>query len=294
MNATEWLISKNNYTQKNNFTSIYKNPAKTLCFLSGKGGVGKTTCALKMAQELSRTGKKVLLVDCDFNLSNTGVKLGINHPINLIDINPEFDNLDDCINRDWDCDIIFAGNGALSFYDRDESDYLQLVLNTIQKLERQYDQIILDLPAGCSRAILSLSSYCDQRIFVVTPDKSSLTDSYSVIKLLNKMYGVNSNELLLNKVQSKLQTNKISNSLISTSERFLDVHLRLLGVIEFLDESFEKFDETIFDGKNSPLEKNMQKIIKNFSDEVGATHFDSKLFGQLNAATGCQPTSQGV
>lgn len=40
---------------------------KTVSFLSGKGGSGKTTLALSMASMLSRFGIKVLLIDCDLS-----------------------------------------------------------------------------------------------------------------------------------------------------------------------------------------------------------------------------------
>lgn len=40
---------------------------KTVSFLSGKGGSGKTTLALSMASMLSRFGIRVLLIDCDLS-----------------------------------------------------------------------------------------------------------------------------------------------------------------------------------------------------------------------------------
>lgn len=293
MNATEWLASNNSFNSEEKFFNSYSR-AKTICFLSGKGGVGKTTCSLKFAQDLAMSGQRVLLIDCDFNLSNTGVKLSIVHDKNLVEINKGEDNYHDFIYTDWDCDLLFAGNGSLKYFDRSESEYLEVVLDAVQKLEKQYDTIVLDLPAGCSKTTLSLSSYCDQRIIVVTPDKSSLTDSYSVIKLLNKIYGVGRNEILINKIQNNRQANKVSNSLIETANRFLNVDIKLLGLMPFVEESFEKIDQTIFDRKNSPLRKNMQKIIKNYSDESGASQLFPIGSGILNAATGCQPTSQGV
>lgn len=293
MNATEWLASNNSYNAESNFTNPF-NRAKTICFLSGKGGVGKTTCSLKFAQEVAQQGHRVLLIDCDFNLSNTGVKLNIIHDKNLVDRNSDTEDIRDYIYKGWECDLLFAGNGSLRFFERTESEYLEMVIDAVQKLERDYDAIVLDLPAGCSKTTLSLSSYCDQRVIVVTPDKSSLTDSYSVIKLLNKMYGIGQNEILINKIQHAKQANKVSDSLIGTSNRFLGVDIKLLGIIPYIQETYEKIDRTIFDRKNSPLQENMQKIIKNFSEELGTSHFFSVGAEKLSAMTGCQPTSQGV
>ena len=254
MNATQWLISNNSHNVKTQFKNPF-SPAKTICFLSGKGGVGKTTCSLKFAQEVADQGHRVLLIDCDFNLSNTGVKLDIIHDKNLVELNLSSEKVRDYIYKGWECDLLFAGNGSLRFFERTENEYLELIINTIQKLERDYDAIILDLPAGCSKTTLSLSSYCDQRVIVVTPDKSSLTDSYSVIKLLNKMYGISQNEILINKIQHNKQANKVSDSLVGTASRFLGVDIKLLGIIPYIQESYEKIDKIIFDRKNSPLQR---------------------------------------
>ncbi len=48
----------------------------SICITGGKGGVGKTSISLKMAKEISQQVNRVLLIDCDYNLSNTAIKLG--------------------------------------------------------------------------------------------------------------------------------------------------------------------------------------------------------------------------
>jgi len=71
-NPSDWLISQNKYQSKK--TSL---KAKTISVTAGKGGVGKTSVAVKMGKLLAESGYKVLLLDCDTNLSNTVVKLGL-------------------------------------------------------------------------------------------------------------------------------------------------------------------------------------------------------------------------
>ena len=62
----------------------------------------------------------------------------------------------------------------------------EFLIGIISHHEKDYDYIILDCPAGIAKEVLTINAYCDDRIVVVTPDKSSITDSYSLIKLLNK------------------------------------------------------------------------------------------------------------
>lgn len=56
--------------------------AKVIAVCNQKGGVGKTTTALNMGVGLSRMGKKVLLMDCDFQ-GNLTAGLGYKRPNEL-------------------------------------------------------------------------------------------------------------------------------------------------------------------------------------------------------------------
>ncbi|MGB0454050.1 MAG: AAA family ATPase [Bacteriovoracaceae bacterium] len=289
MNATQWLASHNRYSEENQrvapIRNLYSQQAKTIAFTSGKGGVGKTTCSLKFAEQLQDEGYRVLLIDCDFNLSNTGVKLNVFHDKTLIDADLEGEDLESLVYKDWTCDIIFAGNGHSNFYKNEEQSFTNLVLKAIKRFESNYDYIILDCPAGCSKGILSLCAYCDERVVVVTPDKSSLTDSYSIIKLLKTIHGTSRNYLLLNKVQGQRQKEKIENSLINTGKKFLDVELTSIGDVEYLNKSLDMFDQIVFSRKNLSIEKNFQKIVKSFTEE-GVAGYVSSLIDTNLAATG--------
>ena len=75
--AQDWLLTfHTEQERRKTIKSTKKTGARKICITGGKGGVGKTSVALKMALELSNN-KKVLLIDCDHNLSNTSIKLGI-------------------------------------------------------------------------------------------------------------------------------------------------------------------------------------------------------------------------
>ena len=261
-NPSDWLASQNKYQSKK--TSL---KAKTISITAGKGGVGKTSVAVKMAKIMANSGYKVLLLDCDTNLSNTVVKLGL--PINnyfyeLISAQRDFD---DCLHKDGNLHLLSGCNGSIDLFNKNlEVD--RIIIDILVNHERDYDYIILDCPAGITKETLTLNAYSDYRFVVVTPDKSSVTDSYSLIKILNKEFGVNENHLLINKISSEPQYQRMVKTLSETVETFLKCRLHILGGIKNVEAPVDQFDTLLLNQENSSLHKNFMKIVKKFTEEI--------------------------
>lgn len=278
-NPSDWLVSQNKYQSKK--TGL---KAKTISVTAGKGGVGKTSVAVKMAKIMANSGYKVLLLDCDTNLSNTVVKLGL--PINnyfyeLISAQRDFK---DCLHKDGNLHLLSGCNGSIDLFNKNlEVD--RIIIDILVNHERDYDYIILDCPAGITKETLTLNAYSDYRFVVVTPDKSSVTDSYSLIKILNKEFGVNDNHLLINKISSEPQFQRMVKTLSETVETFLKCRLHILGGIKNEEAPVDQFDTLLLHQENSSLHKNFVKIVKKFTDEIesAALSTDSEFVPSFKA-----------
>lgn len=261
-NPTDWLVSQNKYQSKK--TSL---KAKTISVTAGKGGVGKTSVAVKMAKLLADSGYKVLLLDCDTNLSNTVVKLGLpitNYFYELISAQREFD---DCLHKDGNLHLLSGCNGSIDLFNKSlEID--RVIIDILVNHEKDYDYIILDCPAGITKETLTLNAYSDYRFVVVTPDKSSVTDSYSLIKILNKEFGVNDNHLLINKISSEAQYQRMIKTLSETVETFLKCRLHILGGVKKEELPDDHFDTVLLHQANNSLHKNFVNIVTRFTDEI--------------------------
>ena len=273
-NPTDWLVSQNKYQSKK--TSL---KAKTISVTAGKGGVGKTSVAVKMAKILSDSGYKVLLLDCDTNLSNTVVKLGLpitNYFYELISAQREFD---DCLHKDGNLHLLSGCNGSIDLFNKSlEID--RVIIDILVNHEKDYDYIILDCPAGITKETLTLNAYSDYRFVVVTPDKSSVTDSYSLIKILNKEFGVNDNHLLINKISSEPQYQRMIKTLSETVETFLKCRLHILGGVKKEELPDDHFDTVLLHQENNSLHKNFVNIVTRFTDEIeGANGLHDVHFG---------------
>ncbi len=277
-NPSDWLVSHNKYQAKKT-----NHKARIISITAGKGGVGKTSVAVKMAKILSKDGYKVLLLDCDYNLSNTSVKLGLPITNGFYDLISANKNFDDCLYKNGNFHLLAGCNGSIDLFNKSlEID--RIIIDILVNHEREYDFIILDCPAGITKETLTLNAYSDYRFVVVTPDKSSITDSYSLIKILNKEYGVTENHLLINKISSDNQYQRMVKTLSETVETFLKCRLHILGGISREDLPVDQFDSSLFAEANSALHNNFIKITKKFiaelDDDVTA---DTMVFARKNS-----------
>lgn len=248
--------------------------AKTISITGGKGGVGKTSVAVKLGKMWSEAGYKVLLLDCDYNLSNTLVKLSLPIKNDFEDLIAGRKDFKDCLQRHDNLDILSGCNGSLDLYGKNiQID--RLILDVLVEHENEYDLILLDCPAGLSREALSLNAYCDYRVVIATPDRSSLTDCYSLMKILNNVYGVSNNHLLVNKVTSQNQYKRIVKSLSETVENFLSTRLNVVGHLSHEVGEVDQFDRVLFSEKKLKINQDFLKVFERLSDEVTGSIYSS-------------------
>ncbi len=269
--TSEWLQSFSTHSNslKNSELRRASDFACTkVSITGGKGGVGKTSIALKMAQELAITGHRTLLIDCDSNLSNTAIKLGLPLENKFEKILSGEASLQDCIIQRGNFHLLPACNGSVEVFET-KLNFDEIIIDIITSHEHEYDYIILDCPAGVGREILTLNAYCDHRWIVVTPDKSSITDSYSLVKLLSQRFGIKDNHLLVNMYQSDKQFQKVVITLSETIENFLGARTHILGGIPKLDVSSEGFDTFFLSDKKNEFQRNFVKLLYGFTEKVG-------------------------
>lgn len=279
VNAREWLLSQNSYQSKHG--KKLNRKAITISVTSGKGGVGKTSVSVKTARLLAEAGYKVLVIDCDYNLSNTFIKLNLPVRDDFSFLVSGAKSFDECVHKDGNFHLLSACSGDLDLFEKDvELD--KFIINLLLQIENQYDFVILDSPAGISKQTMTINAYSDHRFVVVSPDKSAITDSYSLIKILNKKYGVRENHLIVNKVSTEGQYKRIMQIMSETVENFLSSRLKILGPINRENKAVDIFDSALFD-HSGKLHSDFNKIVNRFTEESLGVHDDDHC-GILNYA----------
>jgi len=243
----------------------FRKKATTISVSSGKGGVGKTSVAILTSKMLSRIGRRVLLIDCDFNLSNTSVKLGLPLNDNFASLLTMRKSFSECLVCDGNFHLLSGCNGSLELANGNY-DFDKIVLDIIAEHEKEYDFIVLDLPAGVDNETLNLSAFTDYRFVVVTPDSSSITDAYSLMKLLMKKNNIDCWHLLVNKVGDIQQGKRVIKNLSETVDRFLGGTLKVLGTINYVNLHGDKFDQVLIRADDE-IFGNFSKVINKLADE---------------------------
>lgn len=268
--TSEWLqsfISDNKIKNKSELRTNSTHCVK-VSITGGKGGVGKTSIALKMAKELASSGFKTLLIDCDSNLSNTAIKIGLPLDNRFEKILSGEISFEECLIKNDNFHLLPACNGSVEIFES-KLNFDDIIIDIISSHEHEYDYILLDCPAGISREALTLNAYCDHRWIIVTPDKSSITDSYSLVKLLSQRFGIKENHLLINMYQNEKQFQKVVLTLSETIENFLNVRTNILGGIQKFDVSAEGFDTFFLSQNKNEWNKNFVKLLNGFTERVG-------------------------
>lgn len=154
---------------------------KTISFISGKGGSGKTTLALSIAVMLSECGVKTLLVDCD--LSTNGAtyfyedKLNLNGKYNMSfydvlfnEINPNTELVS--INPNYDfmpsISLLSKSSTKTYLYTRDIG-----ISSFFNEICRKYDVILFDCQAGYTDILKFILPHSDINLMVMEPDAIS-------------------------------------------------------------------------------------------------------------------------
>ena len=243
---------------------MIKTAAKTIGICSGKGGVGKTYCAINFARSMANKKKKVLLIDCDFNLGNCAFFLGINKYKTLVNVS-NGERIDECIQQQGEFDFLGADSGDINILEG-RVNLTEILLRVIIKLQSHYDYILLDFGAGLDKKLLSVLAYCDHRFVIINPNNLSLKDSYAMMKVLKNKYGTADFTVVPNRIKDDKDTIKIKKILDEMNERFLSAEINYLPHVEAQLGVPDQIGRPCFRERVSAT-KIFDKVIHNFFEE---------------------------
>ena len=199
-----------NIIKKQNLKNITNS--RVIAVTSGKGGVGKSSTSINLAVQFTRMGKKVIILDADFGLANIEVMFGVIPKYNL-------------------SDLMFAGKEL----DEIITEQVRRLVNKLSELEGMADVIIIDTGAGISPAVMEFLVASPETILVTTPEPTSITDSYALLKALSMNENFKKDEttikMIANRVDSEAEGRSLYEKLNVVVMKFLEINMQYLGAV---------------------------------------------------------------
>ena len=269
-----------------------KRKKKTRCIAvsSGKGGVGKSNIALNSALVLSKAGFKTLLIDGDVNLGNLDILLGSSPKYNLSDMFVEKLPIERVIHKGPDGLHILSGCSGENKLVGIEHIFKDFVIDSLIKIESQYDYIIIDTAAGIDSFVVDFLICADEIIVVVTSEPTSVLDSYALIKVL-MMRGIYGKiNILVNLVSSEKDAKGTFRKLGMAVKRFLNYKIHYMGFLSSDKSVLEAVRNQIPVVITSPgnkisnqLKSALSKIVANNDKKYIENDLDCSYFSKLKS-----------
>jgi flagellar biosynthesis protein FlhG len=206
-------------------------PILVVAVSSGKGGVGKTNSVVNLAVAIQQQGKKVLLLDADLGLGNIDVLLGLTPKCNLGDLLSGEKRLEEVlVDGPEGIKILPASSGVQELTELSTEDRLQLSQH-LDAMDIDIDVMIIDTGAGISDNVLFFNVAAQEIVVVVSPEPTSLTDAYALMKVLFKKHGERRFNLLVNTAKTKKEGLEVYKKISLVAERFLNISVDYLGCV---------------------------------------------------------------
>lgn len=260
--------------------------AKIITITSGKGGVGKSNFVVNLGIAIQKMGKSVLIFDADIGMGNDDVLMGVYSKHNIFDIiNLDMSIEDVLVEGPFGVKLLPGGSGLNRIEELDDKDRT-LFLNKLKAINN-VDYIIMDTGAGVNRSVLAFIACSEQLIVLTTPEPTSLTDAYSLLKATNHFNIKSEASIVINRAFDKEEGIQTFNKFNNAVNKFLDLKIKYLGCIledRKLVESVRAQKPVLINFPNSYSCKCIEEIAIKLSGQnvnkkgAGVEEFFKKIF----------------
>ncbi|RDY72138.1 MinD/ParA family protein [Halobacillus sp. SY10] len=244
--------------------------AKTIAIASGKGGVGKSNFCINFALQLMRNDKKVLIFDLDIGMGNIDILMGKSPRRTFVDLFREEMSIRDIIELGPESLSYIAGGSGLShIFELDQTKFAYFQ-SEFEELTKSFDYILFDMGAGATQDSLHFISSAHEAIVVTTPEPTSLTDGYAMIKHLVHKDKSLPIKILVNRSLNEKNGRNTFDRLSLVVERFLEAEVALLGVLpddRSVLEAVNKQRPFVIDRPKSKVSRSLEELVRDYLNE---------------------------
>jgi flagellar biosynthesis protein FlhG len=203
---------------------------RTITITSGKGGVGKTNVSLNLAIQLAAMGKLTCLFDADLGLANINILLGLQPERDLKDVILNGLSIPEVLIRNqMGVDILPGSSGVEALADL-PPDKVERLIISFEDMSG-YDFVLIDTSAGISKNVIGFCLASPEVVVVITPEPTSLTDAYALLKVLTLNGFKGSVRIIVNQCRDASHAKEVYNKFRAAVAKYLQVNLSPIGMI---------------------------------------------------------------
>ncbi|MGI6586817.1 MAG: MinD/ParA family protein [Lutisporaceae bacterium] len=229
----EIISSIKNYKDEESKTGMLTNKpgSRVIAITSGKGGVGKTNFTVNLGIKFAQMGMRVVIIDADLGLANVDVVMGKMSKYNLSDVINSNKNILEILEEGYEgVKFVSGGSGVQELVKLNKTQLVDLLMK-LGKLDEEADVILIDTGAGLSENVISFVHAAREVILVTTPEPTSITDAYALIKTITYKDKSKNIKVVVNRADNAAEAFNILDKLNVVTQKFLGVKLHKLGYI---------------------------------------------------------------
>lgn len=198
---------------------------------SGKGGVGKSNFSLNFALALQKLGQRTLLFDADLGMANIDVLMGVSARYSLHHLFRQEKAIHELIQEGpGGLHFIAGGSGIADLLELTPAQ-LHYAAEQIGRLQGQYDFILFDTGAGLNKEAIKFMEASQETIVVTTPEPTSITDAYALVKMVSSLKIETSFKLVVNRAMDAAEGKHTADKMVHAAERFLQTPIVSIGAL---------------------------------------------------------------
>ena len=206
------------------------NSCRILVLSSGKGGVGKTSITINTGLALTQKGYRVCVFDADTNLANINIMLRQTPEYTLEHVINGKKSVTEIMLQKEGLYVVPGASGLNEFVNFSEQQKNSL-LQALKTCRQVFDFILIDSAAGISDSILSFMQIAQQNILIITPEPTSLTDAFSLLKVFAKCESRSNISVIVNQVVHRRQAISIYNRFSGAVKKYIGLSVDYIGSV---------------------------------------------------------------